>query len=108
MGARVRQVPNFVLNAALSELEQAREWLRTIHAPEKKEIRDNTPVAVAYWIDRADEKVREVMAGLERFDVDVEDDWTSPQAFRDEPSHEGPMGRSDVQPRPDGDLVPPA
>lgn len=106
----MRRVPDFVLRAALDELEEAREWLRTIHAPEKKELRDQTPIAVAYWIDRADEKVREVMAALDRFDIDDDDtDINTPEAFPfTEPDQDSGESRSDVPPRVDGDLVPPS
>lgn len=78
----MRTIPNFVLRSATEQLEEAQEWLTTIHAPEKKELHDNTPIAVAYWIDRAKEIVFEVTAALNAFDLDSEDDTLSPESFR--------------------------
>lgn len=79
----MRHIPDFVLRGVVDELEVAREWLRTIHAPEKTELRDQTPIAVTYWIDRAERVVREVADALDRLDVEDEEDRTPPD---DEPS----------------------
>lgn len=90
----MRTVPDFVLRGVVDELETAREWLRTIHAPEKKELYDQTPIAVTYWIDRAERVIREVADALDRLDVEDDEDRVPPEAFRfraeaDEPPGDG-------------------
>jgi hypothetical protein len=104
----MRTIPDFVLRGATEQLEEAQEWLTTIHAEEKKHVKDVTPIAALYWIDRAKEIVFEVTAALNAFDLDVDDDHSRPEDFRTQEGAEAGEGRSDVPPRPDGDLVPPS
>lgn len=78
----MRTVPDFVLRGAMEQLEEAQEWLATIDAPEKKAVRDLTPVAVTYWIVRAKEIVAEVTAALNAFDIALDDETSRPEDFR--------------------------
>lgn len=88
----MRHIPDFVLRGVVDELEVAREWLRAIHAPEKKAIHDQTPIAVTYWIDRAERVIREVADALDRLDVEDDEDRMPPEAFRFRAEADEPPG----------------